>query len=693
MSLLFPWALLGALAVAIPVYVHLRARVGRVVPFTALRFLEDQPRPPIRGLRLRDLLLLASRTLGLMLLAVAFAWPYRPTAAALVVESRVYVLDNTMSQQAAGGFERARRRLVAEREKAPAEVQVAVVELRDRARVIVGLADSRDEALARLGSLAPSFERGSLVEALRLAQSLLSQSLGARKRIIIESDHQENQWAENESSPPFLDGVEVLLAEKPALPVRPNLSLAEPTVRRVFLGDKSVVDLGVQLRHEGPAQQARVRLTVEGREILREEVKLAKEVDTLTLQGRWESDPGAWLAGEMTLEDAGDDLAADDRVFFCLPPVREGRVALLARSPYLRAALSPEIMKGRFATRPLDPSSRRLAEAPESELAEVLVLEGDYAQSEQVRHLAFRYLGAGRGVLLILERTTPLVSAFLRELGFEPRGPASDVPEGFRYVAPDHPLFRPFVLGGLGDLAEVRIARHLRVSGSRAVPLAVGASGDPLILEGTATQGRLLVFAFGLDRPQSDWPLKPTFIPFLDLALQHARGATPMETSAEPGQIFAHLPPPEQTPGVVVLRDGTRELERASLDTSRRARFRAPSRPGIYALTYDDAAVVQAMVAVNPSPKESVLRYVEAPAALAAWTLPPSGRPPDPPGEPSLRSARDQRLWWWALLAGAVLLVLEGLLAFRLDRRGSARARPRLPVGREAAGLVPEEAS
>jgi len=49
-----------------------------------------------------------------------------------------------------------------------------------------------------------------------------------------------------------------------------------------------------------------------------------------------------------------------------LPPIitpifpgagRRGKVALLAQSPYLRLALSPEIMRGQWATRLLEPAA------------------------------------------------------------------------------------------------------------------------------------------------------------------------------------------------------------------------------------------------------------------------------------------------------------------------------------------------
>ena len=61
-SFLNPWFCLGALAIAAPIWLHLRRRrASNIVEFTALRFLDDQPEPRRSPLRLRDLLLFALR--------------------------------------------------------------------------------------------------------------------------------------------------------------------------------------------------------------------------------------------------------------------------------------------------------------------------------------------------------------------------------------------------------------------------------------------------------------------------------------------------------------------------------------------------------------------------------------------------------------------------------------------------------
>src|SRR5262245_20604944 len=260
MSFLNPLLWLGVLGIAAPIWLHLRERPARnVVPFSTLRFLEDAPRPRNQPLRLRDLLLLALRSAALLLVVGGFAWPYwRGAAAAQITTSRVHILDNTLSRQVDGGFESDRQRLRQELAGAGAEVQDAVIELTAQPRVVAGFGDSRADALTRLDSLTPSFERGSYLEAFRLAASLLDQSLGDRRQIVVLGDGQENQWSEHETVPPFLRDVEVVLAARPAAVRRPNVSLSTPVVRRVLQGNQALVELTARLRHDGGGTTATV---------------------------------------------------------------------------------------------------------------------------------------------------------------------------------------------------------------------------------------------------------------------------------------------------------------------------------------------------------------------------------------------------------------------------------------------------
>jgi hypothetical protein len=665
-----PWFWLAAVAAAAPVWLHLRhKRQTNVVRFSTLRFLDDQPAPLQSPLRLRNLILLALRVLALLLVVGAFCWPYSPGVdTAPIRESRVYVLDNTLSHQANDGFGQDRERVLNGIARAGSDVQVAVVELAAAPRVIVSFSDDRQTAQRKVRGLRPSFQRGSYLAAFRQANALLANSFGQEKRIVFLGDNQANQWNENVHTPPFLGDVQVELP-KPAAGRLPNLSLSDARAQRLFQGDKSLVNLTIKLTHAGEARTADFILRANGQVISNRKVDLDGQPESILLQAQWEAEPASWLRGEAVVEGQPDALAGDNRVFFSLAPVTEGKVALLAQSPYLRLALSPEIMRGRWAARVLEPS-RLEAEVAAGQDADVLCLESNYLQSSEARKLLWRYLGNGRGVILLLNRVTPTIRGYLRELGFE-ADEAIDASERgeerFQFVFSNHPIFHPFLSPDFGNLMEVKVYKFIRLRSAQALPLVFSETGAGLFFQGTKSQGKLFVAAFGLDREHTSWPVHQTFIPFVDLALQAARAEDPTPTSFEPGEVSFIQLPAGAVAREVVLRDEGRELARSSVEQGR-ARLRLPDQPGLYTLTYDDRPQIQQILSVNPSPKESELTYVESPEALRAWrvdSVPSAARTalPAPRARIPVSGILQQRWWWWMVLAGLAALMLETVLA------------------------------
>jgi hypothetical protein len=667
-----PWLLLGALAVAAPVWLHLRRkRETDVVPFSALRFLDDQPEPRRSPLRLRDLLLFALRVLAVLAVVGGFAWPYlRGANTAPIRESRVYVFDNTLSRQADGGFATDRARLLADLDKVDAGTQVAAVELRATPRLLFSFGENRDVARQKVKDLRPSFERGAYLPAFRQANSLLANSLGAARKIVLLGDNQANQWSESISTPPFLRDMEVELP-KAGVAAKPNLWLSEPRVQRIFLGEKSLVNFTVKLGHAGEARTANIALKANDKVIFNRAVPLEKQPESILLQAEWEADPAEWLRGDVAVEGSPDALAADNRVFFSLAPVVEGHVALLAQSSYLRLALSSDIMRGQWSTRILEPAKLG-DEISAGKDADVLVIESNYLQSGDARRLLWRYLTGGRGVVLLMNRVTPAIEGFVRELGFETDGTFSaekGKPDRLQYVLSNHPIFHPFLSSDYGNLMEIGMTRYVRLKASQAMPLVFSERGVPLFFQGTRTQGKLFVAAFGLDRSQTSWPVHQTFIPFLDLMLQAARAEDPTPTTFEPGEVCVLQLPAGAEAHTAVLRDDKAVLASAPVEQGK-SQLRMPAEPGLYTVTYDAGKRVEKVFSVNPPPKESLLAFDDHPEALKAWTmnLPADNAKPLPAGagKPMASSILQQRLWWWMVLAGLAALFVEmGLSALK----------------------------
>jgi hypothetical protein len=352
-------------------------------------------------------------------------------------------------------------------------------------------------------------------------------------------------------------------------------------------------------------------------------------------------------------------------LFFSLAPLTEGRVALLAQSSYLRSALSPDVMRGQWAARILEPTMIA-NELGTNDDADVLAIESNYLQLADARKLLHRYLDNGHGVLLMVNRLTPAISGYLRELGFAPEpepATANSTVERIKFVMGNHPIFHPFVSSDYGNLTEVKISKYARLKAPNAVPLVLSDSGNGLFFQSTTARGKLFVAAFGFDRDQTSWPLHQTFIPFLDLALQAARAEDPTPINYEPGAVGLVQLPGDTKVREVVLRDDLHELSRVPVAQGR-AQIAMPLTPGLYGLTYDAGTNVQKVFSINPSPKESQLTYTKAPEAITNWQLsaaPETGKAAAAPSPVRLNVAGiwRQQFWWWLIVFGLLALILE----------------------------------
>jgi hypothetical protein len=115
----------------------------------------------------------------------------------------------------------------------------------------------------------------------------------------------------------------------------------------------------------------------------------------------------------------------------------------------------------------------------------------------------------------------------------------------FAVTDPRHPIFRPFGASA-ANFGGVRVARAWRVNAEGWQVSARFDDGTPALLERGEGEGRVVVFASDLDRRWNDFPLHPTFVPFVTEAVRHVAlksvepdsfmvGRVPASVSAEPG--------------------------------------------------------------------------------------------------------------------------------------------------------------
>ena len=100
-----PWMLLGGLAIASPIIIHLlNKRRFKIVQWAAMDFLFEADKKNRRRVQLENFILLMLRCLAMLLVALMFSRPFLPSSVTSVLQQaqkieRVILVDDSLSQR------------------------------------------------------------------------------------------------------------------------------------------------------------------------------------------------------------------------------------------------------------------------------------------------------------------------------------------------------------------------------------------------------------------------------------------------------------------------------------------------------------------------------------------------------------------------------------------------------------------
>lgn len=573
MSFLAPWMLWGLAAVSLPVILHLLYRSRyRTVPWAAMKFLLRSVQETRRRIRFQELLLLLVRAAILLLLAFALA---RPTTAAGAgggdAVDAVLLLDTSYSMGAREGaatrFERARRAALAVLDHLPPGSTAQIVACSDRATLLGPAAASNLEpARERLRALELSHQASDLYPGVTLAAEALARGPSPNKELWIFSDFQKSAW---DAQGPALTArlrelagrASVTLVRCGTRPPR-NVTLAGISLQSGIPHTGDRLAFAVLVRNTGreTVRDLTVRLEVQGRPGERETQAIPElgpgETRAVTLTGSFEKAGLRAVAASV-----GPDELEEDNAFFQVVPVRDqARVLVVDGAPndlrpeaasafYLLHSLRP-VPESAWAAYPVQPRAVGPLEASPGLLAEadlcVLVdapvaAPGErdpVALPEEFLDRLADFVREGRGLLVFAgPRVSP--DAYTRAL-FEARG-LLPYPLTARRDAPEAgPMrFDPRSIDPVSFLAPFReepLSRLDQTAVFHALGLAERPSDDARVLlrfaDGApaaaarrAGTGEVVFAATSADLRWSDWPLRPTFLPFVHAVLGRLLGA------------------------------------------------------------------------------------------------------------------------------------------------------------------------
>jgi CBS domain-containing protein len=624
LSFLSPLFLVGALAAAIPVVLHLLRREPEPrVKFAAVKLLKHAPVESTERRRIRELLLLALRVAALVLLALAFARPFLASGAALGSSGVTMVaLDTSYSMSAPGAFARAKQLASAAVDRVPAGDLVGVVTFSDLPALVARPAPDRAFALSAIAAATVGFGATRYRGAIGAAVQALG---GRRGTIVVVTDLQENGWdAGDRVSVPESARVEVADVGPPPA------DLAVTAIR--VEGDRLVASV----RNSGDRpRSARVRLTLDGRAAAEAmatvEPRTAVDVEfPVATKGRTAS------TAAVAIDDPGG-IPADDVRYALLGGANRPSIAIVTTTGdlgreafYVQQALSASMSAG-DGFQLVGASAAQLSGWDAARLAPhaAVLLLSTRGLERRGRELLAAYAKAGGGLLMAIgpdidgDVVGDVLGAEARLRIATGNGRLQD-----RSLAPAdirHPIFRSFG-GGAATLGLVTFHSVAQIDGAACQAVARFTTGETALLECMPGEGRALVLASDFGNRWNDFPLHATFVPFLQEAVSYlasGRLQTDYLVSAAAG-----IP---AVPGIAVM-----------------------AGPGPQSRT----------VAVNVDPREADPTRVSAAEFEAAVTRLKDAGAADAQVEARQQEDR-QHLWQYALALMMAILAIEGVVASR----------------------------
>ncbi len=559
MNFLAPFFLIGALAAAVPIVLHLLKREPEQrVAFSAVHLLTQAPVEHSSRRRLRELLLLALRVGALLLLAFAFARPFLASNLATSGATTVVALDTSSSLSAPGQFERARALAKQAIADAPAGNLVAVVAFADGAQVASQPSADRGAANAAIDAARPGAGATRYRAALNASVDLMRGRPGA---IVVVTDLQETGWdvGDRVTVP---DAVTVAVADVGAPPANVGVTAVQATADRIM----------ATLRNAGrDPQLVRVRLNVHDAADASASTRVAADTTVQVGGGTTATTSFAAVPAARWVSVSVDDPAgatADNARFLVLDRASKPTVLVigtagdLAREAfYLEQALLAAGADGR-AYEVEGAAAGELAAWDQAKLDAYVsvVLTSTRALEHHGRELLTAYLRRGGG--MIVAAGPDVDGDVLQEVLAGPRlslvSPSTSAP-GARvsrtWGASDvrHPVVRAFgsTSGALG------LVQFQRVSVLRTADCPVLArftSGEPALVDCASGEGHALVIASDLDNRGNDFPLHSTFVPFLHESVRYLTGGQQQASEYVVADVPAGVPP---APGVAQLPGGS----------------------------------------------------------------------------------------------------------------------------------------
>ena len=548
-----PWYLLGLLGLALPILIHLLTRRQQTrLKFSAVYLLQQAKKRSVSKSRPNKLLLLLLRCLAIGFLCLALANPILSSGGLENIlaprpSAHVFVLDDSYSMSATSDqgtlFDRATHTLTELIEELPGNHSFSLVLASNPTRVVQDWTGDPGKALKWLKAALPSHRTTNIGKAVTVATDLLNTAPQENKRIFILTDMDQNGWDRDEFP--------TALAEDSRIQVKiidfseSQKGLNRALVQRVklnqeFLTNRRVIRVQTTIANLLPdraIKQLPVTLFINGKR---------QSESTVDLPARGEAthefsfpllnnDP---VKGHVEIQE--DAVTADNRRLFVYQPNRKIKTLVVDGDPrgvahqhdsfYVEKALNP--FSSPMAD--IEPTVSTLSEFSERDLKQYSVIilcnvrDMAIGLEQELEKFVLRggalFIGLGDQVdpKYYNEKLGLLLPVTLKSINQVRTG---DKPFRLKAQPSDHPALKVFKGNMLKEMARIPFRTLYSVEPRRdrifEEPMHF-TNQFPAVIESQFGEGKVLLFVSSLDRDWNNFPIHPTFLPWIQRWVKYA---------------------------------------------------------------------------------------------------------------------------------------------------------------------------
>ena len=630
----------------IPLVIHLlNRRQQKRLRFPAVRFVLISQRRVARTYNLRNWLLLAVRTLAVLLLALLLAHPLWETGVGLAARgaplTAAIIVDNSLSMQAredGAPFDEAKEAAGRILEALAGDDRAAVLPTNPVGSVAPSLKTPNEAALKDLGPVAVTAGTADLTGALRTAYGLL-RGAGGQKALWVVTDLGVSGWdrlslpAVGEYDPTV--PVKIVAVGPAETPPSATIKTLESRTTDVAPGLDLELAATVVNFTAGEIPGVTARLTIDDKVRDEKQVTLPAGAES-TVGFRFKLERPGSHSGHVSLH--GEGFSGNRRHYFTIHTRDRLNVLLVDGDPQ-RALVASETF---FLSRALNPSG----DLANSVLLPEVILAGALGQVDpegyQVVTLAnvpdlpeafvarlAAFVEGGGGLLLSLgDRVT---AAEYNRLLWRGPVPLLPGPLGERRRVPldqnvgvdeadaAHPALAAFDDRRLLDsLRAAKVSSYFEVTPTGGRVLMRLSNGQPLLVEKEVGKGRVLLFTTSADSAWNNLPLKTGYVPLMQSLVTYmaggSRGSVDTGITADAAKRWSTAAAHAGTQlRVVDPRRSEKAVTLTAVDGKASGAFDGNHFAGIYRVVPPSADVdVAGLYAVNPPVLESRIERMGA---------------------------------------------------------------------------------